>query len=316
MNGCCHGPVLIFSALLPGLLGGCGAGQPESVTLVGQYPSPMADSIRAHGRIPDAGPNGLSVRLDDVLTKPIEVYVPDRPFDAGPVDVLVHFHGAAHVPRYAVDHSGHPMLLAVVNLGSGSSVYETAFREKSTFLRLVESAVDAIAQHRSMKTQTGKVYLSSFSAGYGAVRAILRDHADTIEGILLLDGLHTDYVPPRRVLAEGGRLNDQKLQGFVQFARLAKAGRKRLLITHSEIFPGTYASTTETADFVLGSLGLQRGAVLRWGPVGMQRLTETRAGRLTVLGYAGNSAPDHADHFHGLPVFLDMLLAEPLRPDP
>jgi len=51
-----------------------------------------------------------------------------------------------------------------------------------------------------------------------------------------------------------------------------------------------------------------RHPVLKWGPVGMQLLTETRAGGLTILGFAGNSAPDHVDHFHGLPIFLKTLL--------
>jgi hypothetical protein len=84
--------------------------------------------------------------------------------------------------------------------------------------------------------------------------------------------------------------------------------KKKLLITHSEIYPGTYASTTETTDFLIRSLNLQRHPVLKWGPVGMQMLTETRAEGLTILGFAGNSAPDHVDHFHGLPVFLKMVL--------
>jgi hypothetical protein len=84
--------------------------------------------------------------------------------------------------------------------------------------------------------------------------------------------------------------------------------KKKFLITHSEIFPGTYASTTETTDSLIRSLNLQRHAVLKWGPVGMQMLTETRAKGLTILGFAGNSAPDHVDHFHGLPTFLKMIL--------
>lgn len=58
---------------------------------------------------------------------------------------------------------------------------------------------------------------------------------------------------------------------------------------------------------LLGALGLRREAVLRWGPVGMQQLSEVVAGGLRVLGFAGNSAPDHMDHFHGMPGFLRLL---------
>jgi len=54
----------------------------------------------------------------------------------------------------------------------------------------------------------------------------------------------------------------------------------------------------------------QRRAVLKWGPAGMQQLSETRQNGLRILACAGNTAPDHIDHLHGLPAFLKMLLDE------
>jgi hypothetical protein len=122
---------------------------------------------------------------------------------------------------------------------------------------------------------------------------------------LLLDGLHTDYIPQGRPLDEGGHIHEEKLLVFIEFARQAVADRKRMIITHSEIFPGTYASTTETADAIIRELGLKRDPVLEWGPVGMQMIARTRQNGLTILGFAGNSAPDHLDHLHGFPFFLN-----------
>jgi hypothetical protein len=103
-------------------------------------------------------------------------------------------------------------------------------------------------------------------------------------------------------------LNKKKLKVFIDFARLAIKNEKRMLITHSEIFPGTYASTTETSDFLINALNLKRRAILEWGPGGMQLLSRTIAGQLMILGFAGNTAPDHVDHFHGLHKFLSYLL--------
>jgi hypothetical protein len=94
---------------------------------------------------------------------------------------------------------------------------------------------------------------------------------------------------------------------FADFARAAVRGEKRFLVTHSEIFPGTYASTTETADWLLHALDLRRTPVLRWGPRGMQQLSEVSAGYFEILGFAGNSAPDHVDHLHALPELLARL---------
>jgi hypothetical protein len=36
----------------------------------------------------------------------------------------------------------------------------------------------------------------------------------------------------------------------------------------------------------------------------MQQTSEARAGRFLLLGFAGNSAPDHLDHFHALEQWL------------
>jgi hypothetical protein len=87
-----------------------------------------------------------------------------------------------------------------------------------------------------------------------------------------------------------------------------------VLVTHSEVFPGTFASTTETADYLLRAIGLKRTAVLEWGPVGMQQTSEARAGSFTLLGFAGNSAPDHVDHLHALPDLLRLALRRASAP--
>lgn len=272
-----------------------------------QFPSPMVDYIRAHKRLENRDLPGRSIMLKGILARPVEVY---RLQQTQPTNLLLHFHGASYVPKHAVHRSKRPLILAVIHLGSGSSVYENAFRDKSVFPALVKRITESVPEGASWTGNETRIYLSSFSAGYGAVRTILRQHASAVQGIVLLDGLHTDYVPSQRVLAQGGRLNTEKLDMFVRFAQLAFKGHKSLLITHSEIFPGTYASTTETADFLINTLGLERCPVLKWGPVGMQMLSETKAQGLSILGFAGNTAPDHIDHFHGLAEFLPMILPE------
>ncbi len=273
-----------------------------------QWPSPMRDAIRTHERIEKKEVPGVSIVLNEALSRPVEVHFTDRGQERRRVDLLVHFHGAGYVPRRAGYESGRPFIVAAVNLGSGSAVYENDFRDEATFPRLIETIRSAVSERAATEIEISGVYLSSFSAGYGAVRAILKNHPSMLDGIALLDGLHTDYVPTGRLLAQGGALNTEKLKGFLDYARLALEGKKQFLITHSEIFPGTYASTTETADHLLDALHLHRHAVLKWGPGGMQMLSETHQSGLTILGFAGNTAPDHIDHFHGVPVFLKMLL--------
>ena len=118
--------------------------------------------------------------------------------------------------------------------------------------------------------------------------------------------MHAGYVggTPGTGPGQSSEVETDNLQIFLQFARDAVAGRKQMIVTHSEIFPGTYAQTTETADWLLRQLGLKRTAVVRWGPMGTQQLSEARSGRLSVIGFAGNTAPDHVDQLHSLADYL------------
>ena len=54
-------------------------------------------------------------------------------------------------------------------------------------------------------------------------------------------------------------------------------------------------------------LGVRSRAVLKWGPMGMQQLSEASRGKFLVEGFAGDSAPDHVDQLHSLPVWLKWL---------
>ena len=107
---------------------------------------------------------------------------------------------------------------------------------------------------------------------------------------------------------EESKIDRGHLEAFLQFAQQAIDRKKAFLVTHSEIFPGTFASTTETADWLLAQLGLKRVPTLRPGPMGTQQLSEVSKGRFRLLGYAGNSAPDHVDQFHALPELLRLLM--------
>lgn len=274
-----------------------------------QNPSPMVEHTRAHERIPAYAPTGTRFTLPDLLPRPVEVLIPEGVAQARSLSLLIHVMGAAFLPFHAVETTNAPHVVAVVNLGGGSRANETPFRTPSTFARLVDALRVEVERRLGRTVTFTQVDLSAFSAGYGAVRAILSEENNLpmIGGVLLLDGLHTSYVPEGKVLAEGGMLDESLLAPFLRFARLAVAGEKRFVITHSEIFPGTFASTTETADYLLDRLGLHRTPVLHWGPMGMQQLSEVRAGRFHLLGFAGNTAPDHVDHLHGLAAFLTLL---------
>ena len=105
------------------------------------------------------------------------------------------------------------------------------------------------------------------------------------------------------------RVDPELMSGFLRFAQLAADGKRRMLISHSRQIPDGYASTTETADYLLHQLKLERKENKRVGPVQTQQLSEARRGNFVVLGFEGDTAADHVDLLHALPDYLKLLHA-------
>ena len=293
---------LAWAAGVPRAAGGQTPTGPPPAT---QNPSPMVERTRAHTRLPQRDAPGTRRTFTGPLDRPVQVFVPLGGRSRAP-RLVVHFHGAAFVPEAAVARLGANSVGATVNLAPGSGLYDRTFSDPAVYDSLLAAIAREVAVAVGGPVTFRHVTLVGFSAGHGAIRAILRDsrHFDAVGGVLLLDGLHTSYVPEGTVVEKGGALDERNLEPFVRFGQAAIRGEKRFVVTHSEIFPGTFASTTETTDYLVQALGLRRTPVLEWGPGGMQQLSEVRKGRLEILGFAGNSAPDHIDQFHGMPEFL------------
>jgi hypothetical protein len=284
-----------------------------------QNPSPMVERTRAHERVPQQELPGTRVSIDAGLPRPVQLFIPEGVEPGPDTSLLLHFHGAAFVAEHAAAAADRPYVLAVINAGAGTSAYERPFTDPAVFDTLLARLRTGIAASHAAgpvpdsasdaEPAFGRIVVSAFSAGHGAVRALLRTprHREAIDAALLLDGIHTGYIPEATPVHEGGVLDAGNLEPWLPLATAAIHGERTVLLTHSEIFPGTFASTTETADYLLEALGLARTPVLAWGPVGMQQLSEASAGRFLLMGFAGNSAPDHVDHFHGMGEFLRAL---------
>jgi hypothetical protein len=288
------------------------ARQEDSVKVASQNPSPMVDHTRDHLRIEQKEYPGVAFDLSGVFAKPVQVFVPKKSVGKKTVDLLIHFHGAAYVTQYAATKYRGDVIGATINVGSGSKVYNDAFVDTTRLSTLIDSITAEATNRLGHRVRPGRIVLSGFSAGYGAIRRIISTpvNYNLVDAVLLLDGFHTSYIPERRVLAQGGRIDSTGLQPYINLALDAssRGSKKRFLITHSEIFPGTFVSTTEATDYLIQALGLKRRPVLKNGPLGMQQLSATKKGKFSVLGFAGNTAPDHVDHVQALYWFLNELM--------
>jgi hypothetical protein len=277
-----------------------------------QNPSPMKEFVRLHKRIPKQHYSGYSLQIKGLLPKPINVYIPLKTAKHSTADLLIHFHGSKNLVNYAAEQYHGHLIAVTVNLGAGSYVYKHPFASDSTmFHQILDSLKTRINEKLHHLVQFHHIIVSAWSAGYGAVRAILGApwNRKKIDGILLLDALYASYVPEGKVLAKGGRIDSTEYVNFLKYIRLTvrKHAKKKFLFTYSQIFPGTFVSTKESAHYLLQKLGIKIHPVLKWGPMGMQQLSDAGKNNFEIMGFAGNSAPDHVDHIESLYYFLNYL---------
>lgn len=224
----------------------------------------------------------------------------DKPFD-----LLVHFHGAPTALEPAFERSNIDGVLAILNLGTGSGRYDEAFQYAGTFDALLARTTAVVRELcPGAKGSIRRVALSAWSAGYGSVFRILEkpEAAARVDAVLLADGLHAGF--------EYGRRNERRpataqMAPFVAFADEAVGGKKLFALTHSSI--GTpYASTTETANFLLSEVNVERQAAsLPAFRPGMSARSRADSGNFHVLGFNGSNEAAHCDHLHA---FGDTLL--------
>ena len=277
------------------LLLGCLLVLPAALGQQAQNPSPMVEHTRTHPRLKEQSPPGRREKLTLGT-----LFLGAGLKTANGIPILFFFHGGTWLPEVAAAQI--KVAVVTVQAGSGSATYARLFDEPTRWAALLKEA------ETKAGVRFGRVMLGGWRAGCGAVREILKapDSYARVDAALMIDGIHTDYVDGKPGPLES-KIGGENLEIWQQLARDAMAGRKRAIVTHSEIFPGTFASTTETADYLLKQLNLTRRPVLKWGPMGLQQLSEARAGKFLLLGYAGNSAPDHVDQLHSLPVYLKWL---------
>ncbi len=216
-----------------------------------------------------------------------------------PVPIILHMHGAPATIEKAAAEARWIAPVLLFNRKGLSSVYTEPFRDPRLFPRLLDKTQKALADiWPAERPQVGRVFVSTFSAGFGGLRELLAvpEHFARIDGVILADSLYAGYAgdPAKR------QIDPAKMVNFRKFAAEAAAGRKLMVVTHSAQIPPGYASTTETADDLIGHVGGKAEAVAEdWGD-GWQLKQRYQKGRLLVLGFAGEGPDDHLRHLRRL----------------
>ncbi|MBX3126153.1 MAG: hypothetical protein KF718_05530 [Polyangiaceae bacterium] len=266
----------------------------DEVVALAEVPAREASAETAAAPVLPAGP---ALPYRKVLRPHRLVLVPgDCATAAGPLDVMIHFHGAPEHVEAALARSGLRVALAIVNLGAGSGRYESAFTQDGSLARWLTGMETLLKQECGGRAR-GRVALSSWSAGYGAIYRILANEQDAklVDAVLLADGLHAGYEP-----GSSTRVNALQMAPFTRFAERAARGDAIMALTHTNIRPPRYASSAATADHLLAATGTARTVEQSAGPRTMRLESRADAEGLHVRGFAGTGPDEHCDHLYAL----------------
>jgi len=230
-----------------------------------------------------------------------ELYIPASFAPEGNTfDMVVHMHGSPQTAEENLYKSGVNAVLVAFHIQGFSSVYREYFSDQTKFGALLQEAQAKLKEKYPDKTpEIGYLCMTAFSAGYAGIREILKDqkYYDRIDAIFLADALHSNYV-------KGKHVDSDQMKNFLRFGMDAAEGKKRFIMSHSRVEPGSYASTTECADYLTSGVGALCEQVSQKNELGMEMESKCEKGKFTIYGFKGDSAKDHMNHFYSMYLFL------------
>jgi hypothetical protein len=243
---------------------------------------------------PQDRPPGMRVNLT-VGT----LFVPEgyKPPD-GRINLVIHLHGTAQVAEQNLMRSGEQAVLVTVALKGLSKVYTDLFAKPESFRSILDETLTQLKQLKIAENPTiGRVCITSFSAGFGGVRELLKveEFYQRIDVLVMADSIYAGFVGD---LAQR-QVDPNLMSGFLRFARDAAEGRKVLIVTYSQV-KTDYASTAETANYLLTQIGGEAETVEEIWAEGWQCMSRFKQKGLQIYSFAGDTGADHLKHLHYL----------------
>ena len=269
--------------------------------LVVAFTASLLAAVPAAAQLPTA--SGKQIALANPAWK---LFIPSnyhqRP--GAVADLLVHFHGDSQTYWNNAKYANLNALIVTVNYSGLSSAYSTPFSNASLFQTLVN---DALAKARAEANIPDalvwdKLGVSSFSAGYGAVREILKSatYRNDVDALLAADSLYATTAGDQTPV-------DSQMIDYKTFAALAKNGQKTFVYSHSLVPTYTYESTLECGDELLQHLGVSASAYNVSGLGDLDFYRRAQAGNFRLYGAMGNDGDSHLEHLRWIGEFLEEL---------
>jgi hypothetical protein len=248
-----------------------------------------------------------------------KIFIPSTYQPRGNVaDLLVHFHGDPQTYWNNAKYAKLNTVIVTVNYNGLSSVYSTPFSNTALFGDLMYEALTKVRAEPDIPDTLNwdKIGVSSFSAGFGAVREILKQptYRNDIDSLLAADSIYA-------TTAGDGTPLDSQMADYKTFATAAKNGTKTFIYSHSQVVtntgPSGYESTYECADELMQHLAITPTAVNSNGLGTLNFYRTALAGNFKLWGATGSDGDSHLEHLRYIGEFLDdMSLATVQAPEP
>lgn len=244
--------------------------------------------------------------MDIELPGGVKLFVPDALRGARELPLALHLHGAHSAVKEAFLAGQVPGAVASLTLPGLSDIYKNRFlkdpaRELFGILGEIQKASGAGGFSR--------VWLSSFSAGFGGVRELLRspEVISRLDALILADTLYAGFARPQTGPEDRPPPEPKNLEDFLRYARLAADGKRAMLMTCCDLLPPTYAATRETARALCEGVGATIQTVRDAWPEDLTRTATARRGRFAFHGFDGDDGKAHLRHLRGLRFFWRLM---------
>ncbi len=217
---------------------------------------------------------------------------------SGKVPLYIHFQGGVRIAEENFARMDRPGVLIASTLTGRSSAFSKPYSDAATFRSLLAAGAAILSDQFEAPVRFAPITITSFSAGYGAVREILAvpEFYSRIDNLVMADSIYASVVAPGVRAPRAGQMVD-----FARFAQAAAGGEKTFVITHSA-YQTDYASTTECANLLLASVAASRRQVEgQFTTRGVPIAAEAHVGGFHLYAFAEADKRIHADCLYMIP---------------
>ncbi len=204
----------------------------------------------------------------------------------GSVDIVINIRGIPGGDTKTASSLGVNAVVITAEAGGlGSKENQNQFGNAS-FVNTAVSKVLSFLQRNNPDKQIrrGKLIVSGFSGGGGAIASMLTERnkiKDGIDGVIINDGLHANPGSPA-------------MNAVLEYAKEAAKNpdKYKLNIIHTAVNPGKYISTTNTANYLVQQLGMQRDNYNdNWNGVGPKPVSTATQGGVKITQLYNQEQP-------------------------